>query len=85
MLVLSRKVGEKIVIGDNITITLVRMAGNRVSIGVEAPDQVRVIRGEILPEACSEVRPELRPELRPERHSSFASNPTPETNSLTVN
>lgn len=85
MLVLSRKVGEKIVIGDNITITLVRMAGNRISIGVDAPDQVRVIRGEILTEVRSETRAELRPELRPERHSPFASNPTPETNSLTVN
>lgn len=81
MLVLSRKVGEKIVIGDNITITLVRMAGNRVSIGVDAPGEVRVIRGEILPEG----RTELRPELLPERHSPFASNANPETNSLTVN
>jgi carbon storage regulator len=47
MLVLSRKVGEKIVIGDNITVTLVRLAGNRVAIGVDAPDRVRVMRGEL--------------------------------------
>jgi carbon storage regulator len=47
MLVLSRKVGDKIVIGDKITVTLVRLAGNRVSIGVDAPDDVRVMRGEL--------------------------------------
>lgn len=51
MLVLSRKVGDKIVIGDNITVTLVRLAGNRVSIGVDAPENVRVMRGEIFESA----------------------------------
>jgi carbon storage regulator len=47
MLVLSRKVGEKLVIGDNITIVVNRVAGNRVTIGIEAPDDVRVIRAEL--------------------------------------
>ena len=47
MLVLSRKVGEKIVIGGNITVTLVRLAGNRVSIGVDAPADIRIVRGEV--------------------------------------
>ena len=49
MLVLSRKVGEKLIIGDNITIVVNRVAGNRVTIGIEAPDSVRVIRGELKP------------------------------------
>ena len=49
MLVLSRKVGERLVIGDNITIVVSRVAGNRVTIGIEAPDHVRVIRGELRP------------------------------------
>ncbi len=49
MLVLSRKVGEKLVIGDNITIVVNRVAGNRVTIGIEAPDSVRVIRAELKP------------------------------------
>jgi len=47
MLVLSRKVGEKIVIGDNITITINRIAGNRVTVGVDAPGDVHILRGEL--------------------------------------
>ena len=47
MLVLSRKVGEKLVIGDNITVVVNRMAGNRVSLGIEAPGNVRIVRGEL--------------------------------------
>jgi carbon storage regulator CsrA len=47
MLVLSRKVGEKLVIGDNITIVVNRVAGNRVTIGIDAPEEVRIIRGEL--------------------------------------
>ncbi len=47
MLVLSRKIGEKIVIGDNITIVVNRVSGNRISLGIEAPADVRIVRGEL--------------------------------------
>jgi carbon storage regulator len=47
MLVLSRKPGEKVVIGDNITLTILEVVGNRVKVGVEAPGQVRILRGEL--------------------------------------
>ncbi len=47
MLVLSRKVGEKIVIGDGITVTVQRVAGGRVSLAIEAPRDVRILRGEL--------------------------------------
>jgi carbon storage regulator len=47
MLVLSRKPGEKLVIDNNITITVLEVAGNRVKLGVEAPGDVRVLRGEL--------------------------------------
>ena len=47
MLVLSRKVGERLVIGENITVVVSRVAGNRVMIGIEAPSDVRIIRGEL--------------------------------------
>jgi len=50
MLVLSRKVGERLVIGGNITVVVSRVAGNRVTIGIEAPDDVRIVRGELKPE-----------------------------------
>ncbi|MDO4550225.1 MAG: carbon storage regulator [Planctomycetia bacterium] len=48
MLVLSRKVGEKILIGDNITITVVRVAQGTVRIGVDAPRSMPVIREEVI-------------------------------------
>jgi carbon storage regulator CsrA len=47
MLVLTRKHQERIHVGDNITVTVVRIKGNTVRIGIEAPQDVRVMRGEI--------------------------------------
>ena len=51
MLVLSRKPGEKVVIGDGITVTVVEVKGNRIRVGIDAPDQVRILRAEL---ACWE-------------------------------
>ena len=48
MLVLSRKVGERILIGDGIAITIVRISHGTVRIGVEAPRETPVIREEVL-------------------------------------
>jgi len=47
MLVLSRKENETIVIGE-ITITVIRIKGNRVAVGIDAPREVEVVRGELL-------------------------------------
>jgi carbon storage regulator CsrA len=47
MLVLSRKVGQKIVLGDDVVLVINRIAGNRVSIGIQAPEHVRIVRGEL--------------------------------------
>ena len=47
MLVLTRKQQERIHIGENITITVVRIKGNTVRVGIEAPRDVRVMRGEV--------------------------------------
>ncbi|MBX6315507.1 MAG: carbon storage regulator CsrA [Isosphaeraceae bacterium] len=49
MLVLSRKLGEKIVIGDNIIVTVVKIDRNQIRLGIEAPPEVAVYREEILP------------------------------------
>ncbi len=49
MLVLSRKLGEKIVIGDNILVTVVKIDRNQIRIGIEAPQDVSVYREEIAP------------------------------------
>src|SRR4051794_39460087 len=58
MLVLSRKLGEKIVIGDNIVITVVKIDRNQIRIGIEAPHDVPVYREEIAPSRI-EVKPAL--------------------------
>ncbi len=50
MLVLSRKAGQKIMIGDGISVVVNRVAGNRVAIGIEAPQGVRILRGELQPQ-----------------------------------
>ena len=47
MLVLTRKQQERIQIGDNITVTVVRIFGNVVRVGIEAPGEVRILRGEL--------------------------------------
>jgi carbon storage regulator len=48
MLVLSRKRDERIVIGDNIVITVVEVRGDKVRLGIEAPSEVPVHRQEVL-------------------------------------
>jgi carbon storage regulator len=48
MLVLSRKPGEKVVIGDGIVLTVVEVQGNRVRFGIDAPGRVRILRGELV-------------------------------------
>lgn len=47
MLILSRKMHESIRIGDDITVTIVRLGKGRVQVGIEAPDDVRIRREEI--------------------------------------
>jgi carbon storage regulator len=47
MLVLSRKLGERIVIGENVTITVVAVHGDRVKLGFEAPGSIAIHREEI--------------------------------------
>ena len=49
MLVLSRKLNEKIVINGNIVVTIVKIDRNQVRIGIEAPGSVPIYREEILP------------------------------------
>lgn len=59
MLVLSRKVGQKILIGDRIAVTVVRVAQGTVRIGVDAPEEYSIVREEIRVE--SETAPRVAP------------------------
>jgi carbon storage regulator len=54
MLVLTRKEGERIQIGDNICVTVVRILGGGVRLGVEAPPEVPVMRAEVKEKIDSE-------------------------------
>ncbi|MFM7245004.1 MAG: carbon storage regulator [Planctomycetaceae bacterium] len=47
MLVLSRKQNERIRVGDGVVVTVVRVSGDKVRIGIEAPPNVRVLRDEL--------------------------------------
>lgn len=50
MLVLSRKINERIKIGDNIEIVVVSIAGDQVRLGIEAPKDVKILRNEVFDE-----------------------------------
>ena len=49
MLVLSRKERQRIRLGDNITVTIVRLTGDQVRLGIDAPRDIRVLRDELEP------------------------------------
>ncbi len=66
MLVLSRKVNERIQIGDEITITVVRVSSGSVRIGIEAPNHFSILRDELTTAAdVDETRDRLLRPLAP--------------------
>lgn len=48
MLILSRRVGERLAIGDNVTLTVLGIKGNQIRLGIDAPRDVPVHREEVL-------------------------------------
>jgi carbon storage regulator CsrA len=50
MLILSRKTNQQIHVGDDISVTVVSVSGSRVELGIDAPESVRIIRGELAQE-----------------------------------
>jgi carbon storage regulator len=56
MLILSRKKGETVHIGDDVTVTVLESRGNRVWIGLNAPPHVRILRQEVLERDDREAR-----------------------------
>ena len=54
MLALTRKVGERIVIGDNIVVTVVSIKGDSIRVSIEAPKDIKIYRGEIFDAIAAE-------------------------------
>lgn len=65
MLVLSRRIGERMMIGDDIEVTVVEVQGNRVKLSIEAPRQIPIVRKKImhLPPKAKRVEPGTAPVL----------------------
>jgi carbon storage regulator len=59
MLVLSRKAGQQIQIGDSIVVTLVRINPQEVRIGIDAPPEVHIVRNELCDAAEQRCEPAL--------------------------
>lgn len=55
MLVLSRKVGERLVIGEDIILTIVRIGPNTVKIGIDAPRDMNIAREELVRDKVSKT------------------------------
>ncbi len=55
MLVLTRRPGQSILVGEGIELVVVRIEGDRVVLGIEAPREVRVVRAELLRDVQAEV------------------------------
>lgn len=68
MLVLSRKESEKIMLGDSIVLTIVRVSGDRVRLGIQAPSDMLILRKELDPMKTVE------PEKPNERNDSDQKN-----------
>jgi carbon storage regulator len=72
MLVLSRRESERIKVGDSIIVTVVRVAGDRVRLGIEAPPGILVLREELEPRSAGHTAavPGAVPPIAPTRAAS---------------
>jgi carbon storage regulator len=78
MLVLTRKLMERLFIGDDICVTVVRLEGGQVRLGIDAPRDVTVIRAELVPDRPGprfqrEPRPRAFADGQPVRYSPSES------------
>ncbi|MBQ9455823.1 MAG: carbon storage regulator [Thermoguttaceae bacterium] len=79
MLVLSRKTGERILIGDNIAVTVVRISQGIVRIGIEAPRDMSVVREEVVihdteapaDNSCNRVEINIPEKISPQNPVTF--------------
>ena len=66
MLCLSRRIGEKIFIGDNIVITIVDIDRGKIRLGIQCPPEIKILREELLPIVVGGYQPKpdsIKPKL----------------------
>ncbi|MCP4046161.1 MAG: carbon storage regulator CsrA [Gammaproteobacteria bacterium] len=65
MLILTRRVGEKLIIGENVTVTVLSVKGNQIRLGIDAPPEVKVHREEVYQRIQSEKKISLLSDRKP--------------------
>jgi carbon storage regulator len=75
MLVVSRKVGERVLIGDQISVTVIKVGSGGVRIGIQAPKELAVVREEL----ANQVRLEEQQRIDRAQRNGDASSPTAES------
>jgi len=80
MLVLSRRVKEQLVIGNDVVITVQKIAGNRITLSIDAPKEVRVRRGELSAQRMTQLELETRQQV--ETQSVSRRRPAPAASSV---
>ena len=63
MLALTRKPGERIVIGDNVVITIVEIKGDSIRLAIEAPKAIKIYRGELYDAIAAENQQAVNPKV----------------------
>jgi len=77
MLILTRRVGETVMIGDNVTITILGVKGNQVRVGINAPKSVAVHREEIYERVKRERQAEADRQKAQDTNGNIDGNSTP--------
>ena len=65
MLILTRRIGEKLIIGENVIVTVLALQGNQIRVGIDAPKEVKVHREEIYQKIQSERKISLLKDREP--------------------
>jgi carbon storage regulator len=63
MLALTRRVGERIVIGDNVVVTIVDIKGDSIRLAIDAPREIKIYRGEIFDAIAAENKEAVVPQI----------------------
>jgi carbon storage regulator len=70
MLILTRRIGESVMIGDDVSITVLAVKGNQVRVGIDAPKHLSVHREEIYERVKAAKAADLAPAIKPAFSSS---------------